>query len=363
MFDFKGGMNLYKRIARMFVVVSVLATACLIVLTGNAAADFVVNAAGDPIEGALVKLTAYPQYNGTTDALGEYTIFNVPIGTYDISASKFGYITNESTVEVTAGGTVTKDFTLILGTSASNFVYAVTPSSRISQPGSSVTFWATVLNPDVSLPIFGLNFSQASSLPVNVEFVAWDHGTGTQIGDWNTPIYIPEGGSQNFLLKITPVGIVALGSQLQLRVASSDGYVASNNLANSITIGATGSPAPDVIMAADNTDYLKAVGTTGIIAISALNIGIDLSEASVQLDTNGLPINIIKIEEVNPYTGVPIGGNTGLTFTNGVGKAFFIYYQPTSTILFQPDINRVVPKVLDGSGNVIGSQSLSIHTQ
>ena len=114
MFDLKGGMDLYKRIALMFLVVSVLATACLTVFVGTAAADVVVNAAGSPIEGALVKLVDYPQYNDTTDVNGNYIINSVPYGTYTISASADGYHTNTSTV-VVDGTTINKDFILSYG--------------------------------------------------------------------------------------------------------------------------------------------------------------------------------------------------------------------------------------------------------
>ncbi|MDF1558237.1 MAG: carboxypeptidase-like regulatory domain-containing protein [ANME-2 cluster archaeon] len=102
---------MYKRIALILAVVSVLAT----VLTGNAAADVVVTASGDPIEGALVQLVDYPQYNDTTDVNGNYTIPNVPIGTYLISASAEGYATNTSSVIVSDGVTTEKNFILDVG--------------------------------------------------------------------------------------------------------------------------------------------------------------------------------------------------------------------------------------------------------
>ena len=98
----------------MLLIISLLATACLIVFAGSASAGIVTSGAGDPIEGALVKLVDYPQYNDTTDVLGAYAINNVPYGTYTISASAAGYGTNVSTVVVDSA-TVTKDFTLSFG--------------------------------------------------------------------------------------------------------------------------------------------------------------------------------------------------------------------------------------------------------
>jgi hypothetical protein len=106
----------YKRIAATLAIISFLAIIYFAMVPGGtvAAASYVISATG-PISGALVKLVAYPQYNATTDINGQYTMPNVPEGTYVISASKDGYFPNTSTVTVVGGSTVTKDFTLAVG--------------------------------------------------------------------------------------------------------------------------------------------------------------------------------------------------------------------------------------------------------
>jgi thermitase len=48
----------------------------------------------------------------TTDATGEYTIADVPPGTYEVTASKAGYENSTSTVTVVSGGTAVKSFSL-----------------------------------------------------------------------------------------------------------------------------------------------------------------------------------------------------------------------------------------------------------
>ncbi|MCK5661250.1 MAG: carboxypeptidase-like regulatory domain-containing protein, partial [Methanosarcinales archaeon] len=140
-----------KRIAPMLLVISVLATACLIAFTGSASAANVT--AGDPIEGALVKLVEYPQYNDTTDVNGNYTINNVPYGTYNISASATGYVTNVSTVVVDSG-TVTKDFIL-------------TPASTIFVPWTATLGeWTTpfqIVNKGVVNATVNISYYDAST--------------------------------------------------------------------------------------------------------------------------------------------------------------------------------------------------------
>jgi hypothetical protein len=105
--------NGYRKIGSGIAIVAFLALLYFALIPGGmvAASSFVISATGDPIPGAFVKLLDYPQYNATADGTGQYTMPNVPIGTYNISASAPGYATNLSTVTV-AVGTNIKNFTL-----------------------------------------------------------------------------------------------------------------------------------------------------------------------------------------------------------------------------------------------------------
>ncbi len=62
---------------------------------------------GSPIEGATVTVTS-----ATTAADGSYTM-SVPVGTYSVTASKYGYESQTVPgVVITDGATTTQDFTL-----------------------------------------------------------------------------------------------------------------------------------------------------------------------------------------------------------------------------------------------------------
>lgn len=109
----KGFSRLFKSIALLLAIVSISYIILSPVQTAHA--GIVTTEAGLPIGGVLVRLVAYPQYSNYTDANGVYIIPQVPEGTYFITASKEGYTTNLSSVTVTGGATVTKDFTLTPG--------------------------------------------------------------------------------------------------------------------------------------------------------------------------------------------------------------------------------------------------------
>ncbi|VVB93174.1 Carboxypeptidase regulatory-like domain protein [uncultured archaeon] len=122
------------------------------------------------INGALVKLDAYPQYNATTLS-GDYSM-NVPAGTYQVSASASGYATNVTTVAVNSNKN--QDFTL-------------TPSSGIFIPwiAYSQTDWYTPIQvqnigasaSDVSVSMYDQNgnlvVTQTATIQPNTASVFW----------------------------------------------------------------------------------------------------------------------------------------------------------------------------------------------
>jgi hypothetical protein len=59
----------------------------------------------------------------TTDATGKYTIANVPPGTYQVTASKTGYVSATSAVTLISGGVATVNFSLSENPPATNAMW------------------------------------------------------------------------------------------------------------------------------------------------------------------------------------------------------------------------------------------------
>ena len=79
---------------------------------------------GTPISGATVHASGPAERTTTTNAAGVYSL-TAPVGTYDVTASAFGFATETATgVEVTEGDTTTQDFALdpVASHSVSGFV-------------------------------------------------------------------------------------------------------------------------------------------------------------------------------------------------------------------------------------------------
>ena len=99
---------------------------------------------GNALSGATVN---YSGGSATTDASGNYTLSNVPAGTYTVTASLTGYLSRSQSVTVTSGTTTTANFQLA---TAGIIAGTVTNTSGTAISGASVTITggniATTLN-------------------------------------------------------------------------------------------------------------------------------------------------------------------------------------------------------------------------
>lgn len=82
-----------------------------VILPGQLQGTVIDAQSGDPVEGALVELSGPSSQSTLTDALGEYNLEPLSLGSYLVSVSKQGYISNSRTVDV-AGPATLADFAL-----------------------------------------------------------------------------------------------------------------------------------------------------------------------------------------------------------------------------------------------------------
>ncbi len=130
----------YKKIAASIAIISFLAIMYFALIPGGTVASASVFSAmsGTPIVGAFVKIVEWPQYNATTDVNGQYTMPNVPYGTYTISAQAPGYTKNVSTINVSSSA-VTKDFSLYQGSVTGDYRYYSMIDTEIASNKVSVS--------------------------------------------------------------------------------------------------------------------------------------------------------------------------------------------------------------------------------
>jgi hypothetical protein len=208
----------------------------------------------------------------------------------------------------------------------------------------------------------GVNIKQASSLAATVSYQQWD-GTNL-IGSANTPLDMAAGAIANFVLTINATAAFD-SSSMTFNVSGTNAAAASISGVNTLTISANATPSADVIMISTGTlDYGTAVGTPMAFAVATMNVG-GASATGVSLVVD-IPTSItglaIQVNQTNPATGAVIGPATGLTIAVGAQPTFAVFLQPTAAITHDPLNHRIMLKLVDVTGKVIGAQSVSVYT-
>jgi subtilisin family serine protease len=112
---------------------------------------------GNPIAGATVEVTGAVERTTTTDSAGVYAL-TLPIGTYNVEARSFGYLTGTATADVLEGQTTVVDFALDPAPSHS-VSGTVTDGDGNPLEGATVTILGTPIPPTTTDAAGGYSFA------------------------------------------------------------------------------------------------------------------------------------------------------------------------------------------------------------
>jgi uncharacterized repeat protein (TIGR01451 family) len=269
-------------------------------------------------------------------------------GTYDVKVinpdGSFGVLPNAFTV-----------------TGAPALVAAIAPSSRVAQIGSSVTLLVAVINYGTDYAQ-DVQITQHTSLPISFTFKTWDGITN--FGQVNAKATIkPNNGVAFFVLDITPTSSFP-ASSMTFDIQTTNGTIVSApiTLVNTFTLSATSSPSADIVMISTVTDISASQNIAGAFAIATSNVGNAAgTNVSLVVDPGTMSL-VVQGKQTNPSTGAIIGDAQNITIGVGEQPTFAVFYTPTGPIANDPNNNRIMIRLVDGSGNILGSQSVSIHT-
>ena len=240
-----------------------------------------------------------------------------------------------------------------------NLVFAITPNSRLAQVGTPVTIFMSVINAGTGSAT-DVSISQASSLPATISYQAWNGVTLT--GTPDTPMDIGSGETVNYVLTINPTSEF-VSSAMTFDVSGTNSGSAPISGVNTLTMAASTTPYADVIMMSTSLDVSTAVNTPTAFALATMNVG-SASATDVSLIVE-VPTSITglayQVNETN-LDGSIKGPATGLTIPVGGSPTFAVFLTPTQAIDYDPANNRIVLKLVDGSGKVVGAQSVAVST-
>ena len=220
---------------------------------------------------------------------------------------------------------------------AQSLVSAVLPSGRSVQVGTPATAFATIINAG-SITATSCGISLATAIPVTFSFQTTNPATNALTGIPNTPVNIPAGAAQSFVVAFTPTQAFGPTAVQMIFGCTNTDPAPINTGLNTLLLSASPTPVPDVVaLAATSTNdgIVNISNGTGAFAVATVNVGASASiTASADAGGAALPVTIFLCE-TNPATGQCISGigpsvttqiNAGLTPTFGIFVQGLVLY-------------------------------------
>lgn len=245
---------------------------------------------------------------------------------------------------------------------------AVLPASRSVQIGVVATAYATIINVGPSTAT-GCRIVLASNVPATFAYQTTDPITNKVTGTPNTPVDIPAGAAQSFVVALTPTGpFRPKDVDLSFECANTAAAVIATGL-NTLLFSASTTPVPDVVSLAatlDNDGIVSVLGTqgTGVFAVAIANVG-TTGHITASADTGGatLPVTV-TICRTN--SSGRCEGNPQPTVTTDMGgggfMSFAIFVTANGSVPFDPANNRIFIRFRDETGDTRGSTSVAVRT-
>jgi hypothetical protein len=242
---------------------------------------------------------------------------------------------------------------------------AVLPGSRSVQVGATATAFATIINLARSAQQ-GCTIAPAATPPVPATFVyrTTDPETNAPTGAPNTPVAIGPERPQSFVIAFTPTAAFP-PTEVPLTFSCGDAVAPSTPGLNTLLLGASAAPSPDIVAlaATPSLDGIVTVAGTAAFAVATVNVGAS-GTVTVSADTGdaGLPLSvtICRTNEAAQCLGAP-APTVPATINAGATAAFSVFVRATGPIAFLPSAHRVFVRFVDGAGVTRGATSVAVR--
>jgi virginiamycin B lyase len=273
------------------------------------------------------------------------------------------------TVTMSANTTVTATFVQDVATNITLYA-AVLPLSRsVEVGGTPATAFATILNAG---PGNATTCAIAPSTTVTASFVfqTTDPKTNALTGTANTPVDIPAGAGQSFVISFTPnAGFLPTNVAFTFGCANAN-PAASISGVDTLVLSASSSPVPDIValVASGDPGYVDIPGATGTgaFAVATANLGAG-GQMTVSADTGvaNVPVTL-TLCQTNTSTGACLATPTPNIVTTIAANAtptFAIFATGSAAVPDLPAINRVFVRFTDAGGALRGATSVAVRTK
>jgi photosystem II stability/assembly factor-like uncharacterized protein len=253
---------------------------------------------------------------------------------------------------------------------------AILPSSRSPMVGQTATAFATIINAG-SATASQVGLALATPLAATFLYQTTNPMTNQVTGTPNTPVDIPAGRSQTYVIALTPTSGFGL-TNVGLAFGGANTVPPDTLIGiDTLLLSASTTPVPDIVALAAtlNNDGIVTVGNptmaaaaaqTGVFAVATANVGVGaMITASADTEGVSLPLSV-SICQTIPATGA-CQGTAGPSVTTPIDAnatpTFGIFVSASGAIPFDPANNRVFVRFKDPGGVTRGATSVAVRTQ
>ena len=250
---------------------------------------------------------------------------------------------------------------------------AVLPSARSVGVNTPATAFATILNPNPTVAK-SCGISLLTDEDATFAYQTTDPSTNVAVGTPNTPVDIPAGGSQTYVIGVTPTDNF---NDVEFQFGFSCAGVAPAPLTpgvNTLLLSAfEGAPRADIVALSTAVGGIVTIPGptgTGFLVVASINLGADAT-ITASADTNGVPLPIVPlICRTDPVTSVcvdPPAPSVRLGFPPNATPTFAVFVIGIGGhVPFDPAVNRVFVRFKSGNpGSEVtrGATSVAVQTQ
>ena len=247
---------------------------------------------------------------------------------------------------------------------------AVLPSSRSVQVGVPASTFATIINRGSTIGT-GCGVTLLSNIPVIGFFQTTDPFTNQLSGYPNTPVDIPPGTAQSFVIDFTPIQPFGpVDAQMSFYCANTAPAPIITGL-DTLLLSASVAPVPDILALAatltnDGVVNIPGMEGTGAFSVATVNLGASGS-ITVSADTGNaiLPVNVFLCE-TDPANGQCISAISDSLTTQINANAtptFAVFARGSGNVPFAPAAARIFVRFRDSGAVIRGLTSVAVRTQ
>jgi len=213
----------------------------------------------------------------------------------------------------------------------------------------------------------GCSITPATAVDASFFYQTTDPATNAVTGTPDTPVDIPAGGSQSFVIGLTPNSDFA-ATDVVFDFTCSTGTALSATGINTLLLSGNSTPVADVVAVAvtpggGGIARLPRDGIFGLMSLATTNVGADATITARPVDLAGLD-GFLRICETDQNTSdclEPLTEESTGVLAADETRTYSVFIAANTRILLDATNRRTAVEFVDEFGNVRGSTSVAIE--